>query len=110
MRSKAAPTKTRHSRQTQARRARSIQAESVKEDPNLEVERPLDAEDVALAALEAQVREKEARADLGSTGPDSVVALRLSHAVVSRLEAEAKRRRITPAELIKRAIVHYLGI
>lgn len=110
MRSKAAPTKTRHSGQTQARRARSTQAESVKEDLELGVERPLDAEDVALASLEAQVRAKEARADLGSTGPDSVVALRLSRAVVSRLEAEAKRRRITPAELIKRAIVHYLGI
>jgi hypothetical protein len=73
-----------------------------------ETERPLDAEDIALASLEAQVRAKEARADLSSTESDAVVAVRLPHAVVSRFEAEARKRCITPSELIKRALIQYL--
>lgn len=108
MRSKVAPAKGRRSGRTQGQRARSTETEPAKEDSGAEVERPLDAEDVALASLEAQVRAKEARADLGAMGQDAVVAIRLSSAVVSRLEAEAKRRRITPPELIKRALMQYL--
>lgn len=110
MRPKAAPAGGRRSGRTQGQRTRSTKTERVKEDLESEVERPLDAEDIALASLEAKVRAREMRADLGPTGPDSVVAMRLSHAVVSRLEAEAKRRHITPSELITRALLQYLGI
>ncbi|MDE2058908.1 MAG: hypothetical protein KGL31_13510 [candidate division NC10 bacterium] len=108
MRPKAGPSLRKGTGRTQKRRKRSTEAELVKEDLGVEVERPLDAEDVALASLEAQVRAKEARADLGSTAPNTVVAVRLSSAVISRLETEAARRCITPSELITRALMQYL--
>ncbi len=108
MRPKAAPAKGRRTGRTQGQRARSTKTEPVKEDFGIEVERPLDAEDVALASLEAQVRVKEARADLGSPEPSAVVAVSLPHALVIRFEAEARRRGITQSELIMRAITQYL--
>ena len=89
MKPKAAPS--------QKRRAKST-----------ETERPLDAEDVALSLLEAQVRAKEARADLGATAPDGAVAIRLPLAVISRLQAEAAKCHVTPSELIKRSLMQYL--
>ena len=109
MKSKAAPAKGRRSGQTQAQRARSTTTEPMIEDL-AEVERPLDAEDIALASLEAQVRAAEARADLGVTQADADVSVRLPRAVISRLESEAGKRCITPSELIKRALMKYLGI
>jgi hypothetical protein len=78
-------------------------------DVGTETERPLDAEDVALAALEAQVRAKEVRADLGSTEQSAIIAVRLPHELVARFEAEARKRRITASELIKRALTQYLS-
>lgn len=107
MRPKAASSPGRRSGQTPKRRVTSSEADVGKELGS-EVERPLDAEDVALASLEAQVRAKEARADLGSIGQDAVVAIRLSGAVMARLEAEATKCRITPSELIKQALMQYL--
>lgn len=107
MRPKAAPAKGRRSEGTQGQRERSTKAEPSR-DLGAGVERPLDAEDVALASLEAQIRAKEAQADLASTGQDAVVPIRLSGAVIARLEAEAKRSRITRSELIRRAIMQYL--
>ncbi|MBI2883220.1 MAG: hypothetical protein HYY11_04860 [Candidatus Methylomirabilis oxyfera] len=108
MRSKDAPTPARRSGQTQKRQKRSAEPERIR-DLGEEAERLLDAEDIALASLEAQVRAKEARADLGSTEPDAVVAVRLPHALIVRFEAEAVRRRITPSELIIRALMQYLS-
>jgi len=110
MKSKAAPAKGRRSGQTQAQRARSTTTDPVMEDFGVEVERPMDAEDIALASLEAQVRAAEARADLGVTQADADVSVRLPRAVISRLESEAEKRCITPSELIKRALMQYLGI
>ncbi|MBZ0169071.1 hypothetical protein MELA_02192 [Candidatus Methylomirabilis lanthanidiphila] len=110
MRPKAAPPAGRRSGQTQKQRTRSTEAKVVR-DLSEETERPLDAEDIALASLDAQVRAKEARSDLGATGgPDGVVAIHLSGAVIARLEAEARRRGIAESELIKRALVQYLRI
>ncbi len=108
MRSKGAPTSGRRSGQTQKRQRGSTEPERATELGE-ETERPLDAEDIALASLEAQVRAKEARADLGSTELNTVVAVRLPHALIVRFEAEATKRRITPSELIKRALIQYLS-
>lgn len=69
---------------------------------------PLDAEDVALASLEAQVRAEEARADLGSAEPLVGLSVRLPRAVIFRLQAEASRRHITPSELITLALMQHL--
>lgn len=107
MRSKAAPPPGRRSGRTQKRQERSTEVEPSR-DLGEEVERPLDAEDVALSLLEAQVRAKEARADLGVTAPDEAVAIRLPHAVISRLQAEAAKHHITPSELVTRALMQYL--
>ncbi len=107
MRPKGAPTPGRRSGRTPKRQERSIETEPAR-DLGEEMERPLDAEDIALASLEAQVRAKEVRANLGSTEPDAVVAVRLPRAVVSRFEAEARRRCITPSELMKQALIQYL--
>lgn len=107
MKPKGVPTPARRSGRTPERRERSTEAEPPM-DVGTETERPLDAEDVALASLEAQVRAKEARANLGSTEPDAVVAVRLPHALIVRFEAEAVRRCITPSELITRALMQYL--
>ena len=107
MRSKAAPPPGRRSGRTQKRQERSTEVEPSR-DLGEEVERPLDAEDVALSLLEAQVRAKEARADLSSTEPDAGVSVRLPRAMIARLETEAAKRRITQSELIKRALMQYL--
>jgi hypothetical protein len=94
---------------TLKRRAISTEVET-SEDLGTETERPLDAEDVALSLLEARVRAKEAQADLGSTELNAVVAIRLPRALIVRFEAEATKRHITASELIKRAVMQYLGI
>jgi hypothetical protein len=104
---KDAPTPGRRSGRTPKRQERSRETEPVR-DLGEEVERPLDAEDVALASLEAQVRATEALADLSSTEPDAGVSVRLPRTVISRLQAEAAKRNITPSELIKRALMQYL--
>ena len=101
MRPKAAPS--------QKRRAKSTETESSR-DLGTETERPLDAEDVALASLEAQVRAEEARADLSSTEPHAGLSVRLPRAVIARLLAEAANCNITPSELIKRALMQYLPL
>ncbi|CBE68054.1 MAG: hypothetical protein F9K13_04790 [Candidatus Methylomirabilis oxygeniifera] len=108
MKPKGALTTGRRSGQTQKRQSRSTEPERVTELGE-ETERPLDAEDIALASLEAQVRAKEARADLGSTELSAVVAVRLPHALIVRFEAEATKRCITASELIKRALIRYLS-
>jgi hypothetical protein len=109
MRPKGAPTPGRRSGRKPKRQERSGEPEPVR-DLGEEVERPLDAEDIALASLEAQVRATEALADLGSTEPDAGVSVRLPQAVISRLETEAAKRNITPSELIKRALMQYLAM
>ena len=101
MKPKAAPL--------QKRRAKSIQAERSR-DLGTETERPLDAEDVALSLLEAQVWAEEARAVLGSTEPHAGLSVRLPRAVILQLRAEAAERNITPSELIKRALMQYLPL
>ena len=98
MRPKAAPS--------QKRRAKSTETEPSR-DLGTETERPLDAEDVALASLEAHVRAEEARADLSSTEPHAGLSVRLPRAVILQLRAEAAERNITPSELIKRALMQY---
>ncbi|MDE2485650.1 MAG: ribbon-helix-helix protein, CopG family [candidate division NC10 bacterium] len=99
MRPKAAPSQKRRMKSTEVEPSRDLGAE---------VERPLDAEDVALSLLDARVRAEEAQADLSSTEPDAGVSVRLPRAVISRLLAEAAKRHITPSELIKRALMQYL--
>ncbi|MBZ0160909.1 ribbon-helix-helix protein, CopG family [Candidatus Methylomirabilis sp.] len=76
-------------------------------DYGAEIERPLDAEDVALSLLDAKVRAEEARADLSSTEPHAGLSVRLSRAMILQLQTEAAKRHITPSELIKRALMQY---
>lgn len=109
MKPKGTPTRGRRSGRPQVRRERSAESEASR-DLREEVERPLDAEDVALASLEAQVRAKEAQANPGSVEPDAGVSVRLPRAVITRLQAEAAKRHITSSELITRALMQYLGI
>lgn len=109
MKPKGTPTRRRRPERTQVRRERSAERE-VSRDLREEVERPLDAEDVALASLEAQVRAQETQANLGSAEPDAGVSVRLPRAVMTRLQAEAAKRHITLSELITRALMQYLGI
>lgn len=98
MRPKDTPSRT--------RRATSLEPEASKR-LRVEIERPLDAEDVALSRLEATVRAVEARANLGSTEPYAGLTVRLPRAVVSQVLTEAATRRITPSELVRRALVQY---
>lgn len=91
---------------SRTRRATSMESEASKR-LKTEVERPLDAEDVALSRLDAKVRAVEARADLGSTEPYAGLTVRLPRAVISQVLAEATTRRITPSELVRRALVQY---
>ena len=101
MKPKAAPS--------QKRRAKSTETEPSR-DLGTETERPLDAEDVALASLEAHVRAEEARVDLSSAEPHAGLSVRLPRAVIVRLLAEAANCSITPSELIKRALMQYLPL
>lgn len=73
-----------------------------------ETEMPLDAEDVALASLEAQVRAEEAQADLGLAEPLAGLTVRLPRAVILRLRAQAAERNVTPSKLIELALSQYL--
>jgi len=98
---KAAPSQKRQTKATEVEPSRDL---------GIEVERPLDAEDVALSLLDAKVRAEEARADLSSAEPDAGLSVRLPHAVILRLSAEAANRNITPSELIKRALMQYLPL
>lgn len=107
MRPKVAPSLQQRSGRTQKQRAKSTEAEPSR-DLGTETERPLDAEDVALASLDALVRTEEARADLSSIEPHADLSVRLPRAVISRLLAEANQCNITPSELIKRALMQYL--
>ena len=101
MRPKAAPSQKRQTKVTEAEPSRDL---------GIEVERPLDAEDVALSLLDAKVRAEEARADLSSTEPHVGLSVSLPHAVILRLSAEAANRNITPSELIRRALMQYLSL
>lgn len=105
---KAGPSRRPGAERTPKRRVRSTETEPLR-DLGEEVERPLDAEDIALASLEAQVRAKEARADLGSIESEGTVTLRLSRAMMMRIEAEARRRGVTQSELMMRALTQYLS-
>jgi len=99
MKPKAVPLEKRWEESTEAEPSRDL---------GIEVERPLDAEDVALSLLEAKVRAEETRADLSSTEAHADLSVRLPRAVILRLSAEAANRNITPSELIKRALMQYL--
>ena len=88
-------------------RQRSAQAST---ELTAETEMPLDAEDVALASLEAKVRAEEAMADVGPARPLAGLAVRLPRAVIARLRAEAAERNITPSKLVELALAQYLPL
>jgi hypothetical protein len=85
---------------------------SARPDPStrlrIETEMPLDAEDVALASLEAKVRAEEAMADVGPARPLVGLTVRLPRAVIAQLLAEAAERNITPSKLVELALAQYL--
>ncbi len=87
---------------------------SARPDPSTELtaetEMPLDAEDVALASLEAKVRAEEAMADVGPTRPLVGLTVRLPRAVIAQLLAEAAERNITPSKLVELALAQYLPL
>jgi hypothetical protein len=86
-------------------RQRSAQAST---ELTAETEMPLDAEDVALASLEAKVRAEEAMADVGPARPLVGLTVRLPRAVIAQLLAEAAERNITPSKLVELALAQYL--
>jgi hypothetical protein len=85
---------------------------SARPDPSTELtaetEMPLDAEDVALASLEAKVRAEEAMADVGPARSLAGFTVRLPLAVIAQLRAEAAERNITPSKLVELALAQYL--
>jgi hypothetical protein len=85
---------------------------SARPDPSAELtaetEMPLDAEDVALASLEAKVRAEEAMSDVGPARPLAGLTVRLPLAVIAQLRAEAAERNITPSKLVELALAQYL--
>lgn len=89
------------------RLAKSIEVEPAR-DFETDIERPLDAEDVALSLLEAKVRAEEARVDLSSTTEVRAgLSVRLPRTLITQLQGEAAKRGITPSELIQRALMQY---
>ena len=70
---------------------------------------PLDAEDVALAGLEAKVRAEEARKVIGPSSSRASLTVWLPRAVIVRLRAKASERQITPSELVALALGQYLS-
>ncbi len=96
-------------------RQRSAQASTeLTADPSTELtaetEMPLDAEDVALASLEAKVRAEETMADIGPARPLVGLTVRLPRAVIAQLLAEAAERNITPSKLVELALAQYLPL
>ncbi len=73
-----------------------------------ETEMPLDAEDVALASLEAKVRAEEAQAELGPVEPVEGLTVRLPRGVILRLRGQAAERNVTPSKLVELALAQYL--
>ena len=69
---------------------------------------PLDAEDVALASLEAKVRAEEAQPKLGAAEPPSGLTVRLPRAMILRLRAQAAERNVTPSRLVELVLAQYL--
>ncbi len=69
---------------------------------------PLDAEDVALASLEAKVRAEEAQPKLGQAEAPSGLAVRLPRAMILRLRAQAAERNVTASKLVELALAQYL--
>ncbi len=86
-------------------RQRSAQAST---ELTAETEMPLDAEDVALASLEAKVRAEEAMADVGPARPLAGLTVRLPRAVIAQLLAGAAERNVTPSKLVELALAQYL--
>ena len=79
-------------------------------DFGIETEMPLDAEDVALASLEAKVRAEEARAQLSSAEPLAALTIHLPRAVILQLQAQAAERNVTPSKLVELALAQCLGM
>ncbi len=73
-----------------------------------ETEMPLDAEDVALASLEAKVRAEEAQAEIGPVEPVEGLTVRLPRRVILRLRGQAAERSVTPSKLVELALALYL--
>jgi hypothetical protein len=92
-------------RSAQALRQSSGQASA---ELGTETEMPLDAEDVALASLEAQVRAEEAQAELGPVEPVEGLTVRLPRRVILRLRAQAAERNVTPSKLVELALAKHL--
>ncbi len=69
---------------------------------------PLDAEDVALASLEAKVRAEEAQAELGPVEAVEGLTVRLPPGVILRLRVQAAERSVTPSKLVELALAQYL--
>jgi hypothetical protein len=106
MKRKSAPSKKRpRSARTGPLRQRSAQASA---ELTPETEMPLDAEDVALASLEAKVRAEEAMADVGPARLLAGLTVRLPLSVIAQLRAEAVERNITPSKLVELALAQYL--
>jgi len=108
MKRKSAPSKKR------PRSARQDPSAELRTGPSTELtaetEMPLDAEDVALASLEAKVRAEEAMADVGPARPLVGLTVRLPRAVIAQLLAEAAERNITPSKLVELALAQYLPL
>lgn len=106
MKRNTGPSKKRRARSTE----RDPSAGSAQASTRLrtETEMPLDAEDVALASLEAKVRAQEAMADLSQTESFTGLTVRLPRGMILRLQARAAERNVTPSKLVELALAQLL--
>jgi hypothetical protein len=75
----------------------------------LEAQVAPDAEDLALASLEAQVRAQEAQVTPVRAAAVATLAVRLPQRLVRELRAEAASRDVTASSLVERAVRAYLS-
>jgi hypothetical protein len=73
-----------------------------------EAEMPLDAEDLALASLEARLRAEESRVDLDSEEVVATLTICVPRPLFLRLLSRAARHNIAPSRLIELALTRYL--
>ncbi len=76
--------------------------------PSIEETDPLDAEDIALARLQAELRKTEAVPALPRAAARGRTTIRLPRALLARLRARARRDRTTLSQVVEAALERHL--
>jgi hypothetical protein len=76
--------------------------------PRIQETDPLDAEDIALARLQAELRKREAVPAPPRAAGRGRTTIRLPHAMLARLRARARRDRTTLSQVVEAALERHL--